>query len=584
MKTILVIEDDAAIRKSIVKSLEHQAFRVLSATDGTTGIELAQAHLPDLILCDILMPGQDGYSVLASLHRVRETADIPFIFLTAKADLGDLRRGMNLGADDYIPKPFETQDLLAAVRARLDQRARQRQPYLAQLRSTAESLSRSAYLDLLTSLPNRIGLHHHLRQQLARPGDRSFMAVVCLSIADMAEIYGTQGYSAADQLRQELAVRLRQFAGHQHFAARLSGAQFAIALQGLDHSDDLDRLMRSLAHQLTQPYGLHGPASPGDPKTQITLQLHWGVALYPHHSHRPEQLVAYGETAMRWGRENGVSDYQLYTPEIDAADRDLKQLSQELQQAAQNGEFHLLYQPQVNLITNRIIGVESFLRWDHPQRGTLLPHRFLALVQDPSLVETMTDWTIRTACGQAKQFQSLSLVPMSMSVNLSLLQFKRPNLIPTVARILQETGLDPSLLTLELTESSLMGEQTQVCHLLAGLQELGVKIAIDDFGMGYSSLKDLSKFPLDTLKIDSFFIQNLGDAHYAAVVSSIIAISQTLRLKVIAEGVETEQQLGILRKYGCHAMQGHYHSMPLLPGEVETLLQQGGRSPLLQAS
>lgn len=569
MKTILVIEDDISIRTGLSKVLESHGFHVLVAGNGLEGAALASRHLPDLILCDILMPEQDGYGVLEELRRQSETADTPFIFLTAKADLADLRRGMNLGADDYIPKPFTQTDLMEAIETRLHRKAIQAQPYLDQLRQTAESLSRSAYIDLLTSLPNRIGLHRHLQHRIVQSEASGFMAVVGIGLQGLAEIYATHGYAMGDLLLQEMAARLRTFAGSGDFAARLSGDQFAVVLQSLSHSDDLNDLMQALEQALLQPYLLSG--------REFDVGFYCGVALYPHHSNRAEQLVAYAETALRWGRENGVEGYQIYTPEIDAADRDLKQLSADLRSAATRGEYYLLYQPQVNLITNRIIAVESFLRWRHPQRGVLLPHKFLPLVQDRSLVEMMTDWTIRTACEQAGKFQDLSLVPISMSVNLSFLQFNRPNLVPMVAEILADTGLEPELLTLELTESSLMGEQDKVCRILAGLKAIGVKIAIDDFGMGYSSLKDLSKFPLDTLKIDSFFVQNLSEEHYAAVVSSIIAISQTLRLKVIAEGVETEQQLGILRKYGCHAMQGYYHSMPLLPNEVAMLLQQGSR-------
>lgn len=569
MKTILVIEDDVTIRTGILKVLESEGFHVLGAANGAEGATLAASHLPDLILCDILMPEQDGYGVLEKLRRDSDTADIPFIFLTAKAEFADLRRGMNLGADDYIPKPFTQADLLDAIEGRLHRKAIQVQPYLDQLRQTAESLSRSAYIDLLTSLPNRIGLHRHLQHRIVQGEEAGFMAVVCLGLHGLPEIYATHGYASGDLLLQEMAARLRTFAGSEDFAARLSGDQFAIVLQSLSHSEDLNDLIQALERELQRPYLPNG--------REIEVSLHWGVALYPHHSNRAEQLVAYAETAMRWGRDNDVEGHQLYTPEIDAADRELKQLTVDLRQAATHGEYYLLYQPQVNLITNRIIAVESFLRWRHPRRGVLLPHKFLPLVQDRTLVESMTDWTIRTACEQGVKFQNLSLVPVSMSVNLSFLQFNRPNLVPTVAEILADTGLEPELLTLELTESSLMGEQDKVCRILAGLKEIGVKIAIDDFGMGYSSLKDLSKFPLDTLKIDSFFVQNLSEEHYAAVVSSIIAISQTLRLKVIAEGVETEQQLGILRKYGCHAMQGYYHSMPLLPNEVSMLLQHGSR-------
>ncbi len=285
--------------------------------------------------------------------------------------------------------------------------------------------------------------------------------------------------------------------------------------------------------------------------------------------------MAYAETAMRWGREHGVDDYQLYTPAIDAENRDLKQLAQELMQAIERDEFYLLYQPQVNLITDRVIGLESFLRWKHPKRGIVLPHRFLPLVKDQTLIEAISEWTLRETCLQGIRCQEMSIVPISVSVNLSTLQFHRPNLLQMVSRVLAETGLEPHLLTLELTESSLVGDQSAIRSTLTGLKDIGVKVAVDDFGMGYSSLKDLGKFPLDALKIDSFFVQHVTDEHYAAVVSSIIAIAQTLKLKVIAEGVETEQQLGILRKYGCHAMQGHLHSIPSPAEQIDALLREG---------
>ena len=570
MKKILVIEDDRTIRTKIAKVLEHRGFKVFGAGDGLSGVELAKDNLPDLILCDIMMPVQDGYGVLRALRQEDSTAAIPFIFLTGKTDLTDLRRGMNLGADDYITKPFTSKDLIEAINVRLRKQSDRAQPYLAQLKNTAETLGRAAYIDLLTNLPNRIGLHQHLQHLIAdNPMGKRFIPVVCLNFKRFREVNETYGYATGDLLLQEMAARLRTFAGDNSLAARLSADQFIVALPPLAKSEILDEEMQRLEMVLQEP------CMPNGQEISITAGL--GVALYPHHSSRAEQLVAYAETAMRWGREHGVDGYQLYTPAIDQENREGKQLTQELMLAPQQDEFYLLFQPQVNLITNRVIGLESFLRWKHPKRGVMLPPKFLPLAKDQVLVEAISEWTLRASCLQGVRCQGLSLVPISVSVNMSTLQFHRPNLLQMVSRVLAETGLEPHLLTLELTESSLVGDPDSVCRTLTGLKDIGVRVAVDDFGMGYSSLKDLGKFPLDALKIDSFFVQHVEDEHYSAVVSSIIAIAQTLKLKVIAEGVETEQQLGILRKYGCHAMQGHLHSIPMTADEICTLLQEGGR-------
>lgn len=570
MKTILIIEDDRTIRTKIVKVLEHRGFEVFDVGDGLAGVELAKEHLPDLILCDIMMPVQDGYGVLRALRQEPETCAIPFIFLTGKTELTDLRRGMNLGADDYITKPFTGKDLIEAINTRLKKQSDRAQPYISQLKATAETLGRAAYIDLLTNLPNRIGLHQHLQSLIAETsGEKGFIAVLCLNLNRFREVNETYGYATGDLLLQEIAARLRSFTGSNSLAARLSADQFVIALPPLANSELLDDRIQRLEAVLREPYLPNGQ--------EIHVLMGLGVALYPHHGSRAEQLVAYAETAMRWGRENGVEGYQVYTSAIDAESREGKQLTQELMQAVQRDEFYLLYQPQVNLITNRVIGLESFLRWKHPKRGILLPPKFLLLAKEQVLVEAISEWTLRASCLQGVRCQEMSLVPISVSVNMSTLQFHRPNLLQMVSRVLAETGLEPHLLTLELTESSLVGETDSVCRTLTGLKDIGVKVAVDDFGMGYSSLKDLGKFPLDALKIDSFFVQHVEDEHYAAVVSSIIAIAQTLKLKVIAEGVETEQQLGILRKYGCHAMQGHLHSLPMPADEIYALLKEGGR-------
>jgi diguanylate cyclase len=587
VKTILVIEDERTIRLNIIKILEFKGYQVLSAADGKAGVDLARQYLPDLVLCDIMMPELDGYGVLSAIRRDQEICNTPFIFLTAKADIADLRQGMNLGADDYVPKPFTSAGLVEAIEVRLSKQDTLTAPYVEQMRQAANSLSQAAHSDLLTDLPNRIGLHQDLQRRIKT---KAPLAVLCLNIDDFGNINATWGYSTGDLLLQTIAMRLQLCLGPTVMISRFSADQFvvllsrdalvpgippsaAIATTKADTKTDAPDQTEILTHirriqaALSPSYLLNG----NDFRVEISI----GISLYPDHATQVQPLIAYAETALRWSRQTEKASYRFYEPEMEMSDRQLKQLTIDLKAETYATEFRLIYQPQVNLITNRVIGLEAFLRWEHPEFGTLSPQKFMALARDPDLVESMTEWTLRQACRQAQIFQQLNLVPISMAVNLSALQFRRPNLISIVRQVLAETKLDPQLLVLELTENTLMGNQDTALEILHGLKSLGLKIAIDDFGMGYSSLKYFGKFPIDALKIDHFFIHQVTtNEHYAAIVSSIIAMAQTLKLKVIAEGVETDEQIAILRRYGCHVIQGYWHSQPLPADGIERLLQQ----------
>ncbi len=589
MKTILVIEDERTIRLNIIKILEFKGYQVLSAADGKAGVDLARQYLPDLVLCDIMMPELDGYGVLSAIRHDQEICNTPFIFLTAKADIADLRQGMNLGADDYVPKPFTIAGLVEAIEVRLSKQDSLTAPYVEQMRQAANSLSRAAHSDLLTDLPNRIGLHQELQQRIKT---KAPLAVLCLNIDDFGNINATWGYSTGDLLLQTIAMRLQLCLGPTAMISRFSADQFVVLLSrdepdapGIDPSlstpktdandaktappdqPEILATIRRIQTALSPSYLLNA--------NDFRVEISMGISLYPDHAIQVQPLIAYAETALRWSRHKEKAGYRFYEPEMEMSDRQLNQLTIDLKAETYATEFRLIYQPQVNLITNRVIGLEAFLRWEHPEFGTLSPHKFMALARGPELVESMTEWTLRQACLQAQEFQQLNLVPISMAVNISALQFRRPNLVAIVRQVLADTKLDPQLLVLELTENTLMGNQDTALEILHSLKSLGLKIAIDDFGMGYSSLKYFGKFPIDALKIDHFFIHQVTtNEHYAAIVSSIIAMAQTLKLKVIAEGVETDEQIAILRRYGCHVIQGYWHSQPLPAEGIKRLLQQ----------
>ncbi|MCD8486081.1 MAG: EAL domain-containing protein [Desertifilum sp.] len=578
MKLILVIEDEQAIRSNMLKLLTLSGFQAIGAENGRMGVQMAQVYLPDLVLCDIMMPDLDGYEVLNTLRQQPETAMIPFIFLSAKAERSDLRYGMNLGADDYVTKPFTSRELLEAIKARLAKQETVTQPYVDEMKRAAESLSTVAYCDPLTSLPNRIVLRHRIQEAIVQAQRSSqLVAVICLNIDRFNEINATLGYSMGDLVLQAVAQRLSQCVSPQDTVARLGGDEFSIVLVRVPDREAVTELMSTILGALRAPYLINGEI--------IALRVSVGIALYPEHGANPDQLLSRAETSIRWGRKQGEKEFQFYQPSMDLIDAERRLLETDLRSALDNNEFLLYYQPQVNLITGRMVGMEALVRWQHPQRGLLPPNRFIHLAEDLDLVIPLGAWVLKQACLQAQAWQSISLVPLRMSVNLSARQFKQANLAACVAQTLQETGLNPKLLVMEVTETSLMEDIDDTVEKLRDLKAIGMEISIDDFGTGYSSLNYLRRFPLDTLKIDrSFVAQVMSDSNDAAIATAIIAMAQSLKLKVIAEGVETEDQLAFLRKHGCYAMQGFLFSPALPAAEIEALLKQDKRLNALTAN
>ena len=566
MTQILVIEDDANVRTLILKLLHAEGFEVVGATDGAVGIQLAQAHEPDLIICDIMMPGCGGYEVLEQLRANPATAMIPFIFLSAKADRTDLRQGMELGADDYLTKPFKRAELLGAVAARLAKRASITQPYIDEMKRAAQTLSQLAYRDPLTNLPNRILLHHQLQEAL-RQAQRSQQSVAVLHLnLDRFKLINTNlGYSNGDLLLQTVAKRLDRAFGQQYTLARLGGDEFSLLITDASSQQDVTRLAEKVLELLAEPYDIDG--------YQAQLQTSIGIARYPEDGSTPDRLLNKADTAMRSAKVSTTGKYQFYAAEMDALLTERQFMETRLNLALARLEFQLYYQPQVNLITRRIIGVEALLRWYCPELGTIAPGKFIPIAEETGLIIPIGQWVLKTACAQAKAWQTISQMPIRMSVNLSACQFKQENLVETVARVLDETGLPADLLVLELTETSVMENVEATVVTLQQLKAMGIQISIDDFGTGYSSLNYLKRFPIDTLKIDRSFVQEIPtDANDAAISRAIIAMAQSLQLKVIAEGVETEEQFNFLRQSGCHAMQGYLFSRPIAAAELEKLL------------
>lgn len=563
MPQILVIEDDAVVSALILKLLKAEAFEVLIANDGPTGVQLAQAYEPDLILCDIMMPEFDGYEVLRQLRHNPATATIPFIFLSAKADRTDLRQGMELGADDYLAKPFKRAELLGAIAARLDKQAVVTKPYIDEMKRAANSLGQMAYFDPLTNLPNHISFHAQCQKAISQAQQPNHLvAVLRLHLQNFGAINTAFSYFNGDRVLQKIATRLKQTAAH-YPAARLVSNDFGILLDDITSEDAIADIAQQVLTALFEPYHLD--------EQSIQVPIRVGIAFYPDHGNTPGALLTCAELAIQTVTHD--NQYQFYTPAIELMAAESRLLQSQLSLALSQHEFQIYYQPQINLITGRIIGAEAMLRWNHPERGCMNPEALLVDAEDAT-VEAIAQWTLETACTQAKDWQVMAQLPTRLAVKLSPRQLQQECFIATLTDLLQQTALPPEVVVLELTEACAMKDVDHTSAQLQALKTIGVQIALNEFGTGFSSLNYLKRFPLDLLKIDPSFIQQmLTDSNDAAIAKLIIAIGQSLQLKVIAMGVETIPQFNFLRQSGCYAVQGNLFSPPVTTSELQELLR-----------
>ncbi|MBD3880685.1 EAL domain-containing protein [Phormidium tenue FACHB-886] len=571
MTKILVIEDTVALREEILQMLELMNFEGISAATGLAGIELAQQHLPDVILCAIMMSKMNGYDVLQTLRRNPETAQIPFIFLTAKAERTDFRRGMNLGADDYLTKPFTADELIEAISARLYKQATVTIPYVAEMKRAAEQIGQMAFRDALTGLPNRILFQQRLQEALAQAGREpsQSIAVFCLSVLGYRSVNIQFGSASGDALLKAIVPRLTDCISPQDTVARLSNDEFSLLIQ-LDDGQTAAQVAEKLLKALSVPYLIENQSIP--------VQVQMGATIYPADNSPAPKLLNHAILALNWVRKQSGSACQFYNAEIAYATASRAVIAGALEPALNRAELQIYYQPQVNLVTGRIIGAEALLRWQSADLGTISPATFVPVAEETGLILPIGAWMLRAACAQAKIWQSKHLLPIRISVNLSAYQFKQPGLIKTIAQALEETGLDANLLAIELTEATIMEDAETSLIRLQQVRELGVHISIDDFGTGYSSLSYLTRLPIDVLKIDQSFVCNIpADTHATTIASAITALAHSLDMRVVAEGVETKEQLSFLRRQGCNAIQGYLFSPAIPDGEFEQLLADDRR-------
>ncbi|KAF1046806.1 MAG: putative signaling protein [Herbaspirillum frisingense] len=422
--------------------------------------------------------------------------------------------------------------------------------------------------DTLTGLINRHMLRHHLEQAIGvAERQKQALWVVFVDLDRFKFVNDTLGHKAGDTLLRTVAGRLRAAVREADTVARLGGDEFIMILPEQDEltldTRSLQRIMDAVA----------APVTLGGHTLFMTCSI--GVACYPSDGTDGETLIKHADIAMYRGKQTGRNNFQFYTPAMNEQALERLRIEGDLRSALDNGEFLLHYQPKVDLASGRVVGSEALIRWQHPQLGMVSPARFIGLAEETGLILPIGAWVLRAACTQCRQWQLSGHDDISVSVNLSVGQFLQKDLVSSIADVLEDTGLPPASLELELTESLMMTDVEHAIGILAGLKELGVRLSIDDFGTGYSSLAYLKRFPIDVLKIDRSFVRDITiDADDAAITASIISLARHLKLRVIAEGVETDEQLDYLRHYGCDEIQGYLFSPPVPAEKFEQILRQ----------
>jgi diguanylate cyclase (GGDEF)-like protein/PAS domain S-box-containing protein len=423
--------------------------------------------------------------------------------------------------------------------------------------------------DFLTDLPNRYMLNERLEHETRQASrDTRLLAVLMVDLDLFKGVNDSFGHTTGDALLVEVASRLAASVREVDLLARLGGDEFAIVQTGLKSADQAAELATRLVAIIAEPFELE------DQRVYTSASI--GIAISPPAEPDPEELLRQADLALYRAKEEGRSGFRFFDEGMNTEIQQRMALGQDLHSALERREFFLDYQPQVDLRSRRLVGVEALLRWRHPTLGLVPPLEFVPIAESNGLIIPIGEWVLRSACRQARTWQQRGLTPIPVAVNLSAAQLRNRGLVERVGEILRETELDAAFLELELTETALMEATPLVEESIAELSDLGVRISLDDFGKGYSSLEYLRRFPLDKLKIDRNFIRNIESSRRdATILRSVVSLADKLGLDVIAEGVEPDSHLDILLEEGCGEAQGFYFGEPLTPDAVAVLLAEG---------
>ena len=555
---VLLVEDnpgDARLVEIMLNEVPQTPVVLHHVSTLTAAQEYLQSNSSDLVLLDLSLPDGNGLESVNKIQLVNNSLAI--IILTGLDDQEFAIKTMQNGAQDYLVKgQGDGHLMLRAIH------------YALERKQIEQRLTLLAHFDSLTGLANREYFNITFSRALDQAKRKDQMlGLMFLDLDYFKEINDTLGHLIGDKLLISIAERLKSCVRSVDFIARLGGDEFVIILDDIKMPKNTLNVAEKILSSLSKPAEIHGH--------EVFISCSIGITLFPDDASNIEDLLKFADVAMYKAKNRGRNTYQFYTPELNAKVIQAMEIKNDLRGAISRNELIIYYQPKVNVLDNKIIGAEALLRWQHPTRGIVPPDQFIPIAEQSGLIIEIGQWVISEAIRQNKQWQNYLLPEFSMAINLSVKQFQDDTLVDFISTEAIQLAVNPSTIELEITESLLMEKSLQEQDILAELSNKGFIISMDDFGTGYSSLSYLKRFTIDVLKIDRSFIRDvISDPDDAEIVKAIIVMSHALKLTVVAEGVENEQQMAFLKQLNCDQIQGYFISKPLPAPEFEQLFRE----------
>ncbi len=588
-KAKILVVDDERFFTNLLYDILKDKYQVSVANHGTAALEKIQKQHFDLVLLDILMPDIDGYEVCRQIKLLEHGHAVAVIFLSVKNDEQDELTGFELGAVDYITKPISLPIVLARVATQItlvnaqtqlkqysddlellvSKRTVELNREIAKKQKAYEKLHYLANYDQLTQLPNRNLFNERLAYayKLAKRNKTRF-SLLLIDLDRFKQVNDSLGHHIGDLLLEQVGVRLSACLRGVDTIARLGGDEFTIILTEISKKQDAAIVAEKILAALGESFEVNGQT--------IYIGASIGIASYPEDGEDFSCMLKNADLAMYEVKEKGKNAYTFFSAKLTIYAQQRMELDKDLRLALVNEELYLQYQPIIDLSSNAICGIEALLRWHHPKYSHVATEEIISIAEESDLILELGEWVLTSACRQFSEWRQQGLENLHIAINMSTRQFcNKADSHGLVAKLIQQYQIPADTLQLEITESLMLEDSEFTVGVLQKLKQLGIAFSIDDFGTGYSSLGYLRRFPIDILKIDKSFIQDLQlDSGSDALVKAIIAMAQCLNLRVIAEGVETQQQLEFLQRHGCDMVQGYYFSRPVSASKFELLMKQ----------
>ncbi len=588
-RIVLLVDDDQNMLNALSRLLRQDCYRTITVESATNALAILRDNEIGVIVSNHLIPGMTGVEFFAQAKEI--CPDTVRILMTDANDVQATIEAVNDGAvSSLLEKPWQEEDLRSVVHEAYEhyELVRENKRRLQDLTCTNEELkslnvklerrveqktrelSRLTNYDAVTGLPNRLLFSERLTQALGQARrNEDLVGVMFLNLDRFNFVNNTLGYAMGDRLLQAATQRLVACVREGDTVARIGADEFAFLLTNLDSEEGLEAIATRILNSLSGPFRLD------DQEVFATASI--GISLYPADDDTVDGLLKNAATAVNRAKQDGNNHYRYYAREMNVKSLERLTMESRLHEALERDEFLLYYHPKVDLRSGRPVGVEALLRWQHPELGIVSPGEFIPVLEETGLINEAGDWVLRRACAQVRAWREMGLPLVCVAVNLSIHQFKQKNLVDTIRSALREAQLGhlSNVLELDITENLLMEDASAAAAKLRELEALGVRVAIDDFGTGYSSLSHLKRFPMHTIKIDRSFVKHItNDPDDEAIVTAIIGMARGLKLQVVAEGVETREQMEFLRAQRCDEMQGYLVTPPLPDQDIIPFLEE----------